>query len=519
MNEEEDSWDSIDWDKKIDDECQHEKQSVKEELKFNLNLESDSGNYFDINKKKELPVHKTQKKSNLKIIPQDNHPFSYKELSAISVYDFHNLIFEIYGKFQKFICTHEQHILSDECMLILLKIDVILMQVPIINHNLLLLKQLSKLESFWIQIVKLIERFFALNYKDPKYLLLFDMKGFFENIESLISWMVVHNLFHNNLNMKDVLMKILQTIEAHVDKNFDYIDIIKIQTTLHSYNEFTYDADAFDIFPTLSNLIESQTENLIANNITMPYENVFHYTKIQLPLLKEDFMCKLRNGFKCMTNLDSCDNRVSRLLNDAIIYPNVKIQIKFHQLWSFQKCPIITVKTNGRIKLFNGQLVCFTSNKFVPDLIVATVLKTSQLDVDENTIIIEIIKMENIDEIFDRNLIMIEAKTFFDPYYQVHTTLKNLNEHNFPFSERILHIKNYLKFPSYGHHDCYEYKQCSLNPHSIDSWREQDLGLNNLQVDAVFRGISNDFSLIVGPPGEKFHLFYFDFMYFNRLLN
>lgn len=247
--------------------------------------------------------------------------------------------------------------------------------------------------------------------------------------------------------------------------------------------------------------MESSPENLDKNLIHGEYENVISYLKIQLPLLKEDFMCKLRSGFDHLKKMENVD-RVIRT-HDAIIFPNVQIKIEWHKLWNIN-CPIILAYLDYHGNFFNGQILCFTSSQKLDDLVVAKVLKCGNIEcVDQmKSVIIEILRTENVENIFDRDFYMIEPKTFFDPYHQVFEVLKSLNEHNFPFKKRILNINRDNHFPAYEHPDYYEYKDYSLNVNSIDDWLKCDSGLEKMQVQAVYKGISNDFSVLVGPPGS-----------------
>jgi hypothetical protein len=256
MADPDDSWDQIDWDQKIDIE-QHEKDqqntAIVANINFKLNFDENNENYYESNqirKKQEVSAKKTNRKYKSKSNYKEELPYSFKELIKIrSEVQFQNVIFEIFGNFGKFILTHEQEELSDESLIELLKIDVMLLEVPFIYHNKLLLERISKIESFWMQIIQLIERFFDSKWKDPKYLLLIDMKGLFENIESLMFFMIVQNL------MKDELEKIfgllLQTINRYADR--DYFSVKRLQQILEVYNGLS---DNLDIFEVTSSILD-----------------------------------------------------------------------------------------------------------------------------------------------------------------------------------------------------------------------------------------------------------------------
>lgn len=227
-----------------------------------------------------------------------------------------------------------------------------------------------------------------------------------------------------------------------------------------------------------------------------------HYLKVQLPLLKEDFMHKLRNGFNHLKNMknDLSKHKIEKT-PDVTITPLVKIAKTWHKVRNIS-CPLITANLNRRSEIFNGQLICFTTNKNYSNLIVATVLRNNQLEhlIPQKSIVIEIIKTENIDNIFDRDLIMIEPNAFFDPYCQVFNALKGLNEYNFPFKNRILKLCSEPDVPKYEQPEYFSYQNQSFQ---LDSdWEKLNLGLEDMQLTALKTAVSNDFTIIVGPPGK-----------------
>lgn len=249
------------------------------------------------------------------------------------------------------------------------------------------------------------------------------------------------------------------------------------------------------IYPTISDL-KNPAVDLEKNLIDGAYKDVLHYLKVQLPLIKEDYICGLRSAFDHLRTLSTDQNMIR--INDATIFTDVQIQIKWSKVWNLN-CPVITVVMDVKKKFFNGQLLCFTSTKSLDDLIIATVLKTSHIEAID--LVIEVIRTENISDIFNRDLIMVEAKAFFDPCYQVFTALKSLNNYNFPFIERILFNNFQLKSPSYEYPEYYDYKNYSLRISSFEDWKNCDLHLESLQLESIYASLSADFSICVGPPG------------------
>jgi superfamily II DNA or RNA helicase len=260
------------------------------------------------------------------------------------------------------------------------------------------------------------------------------------------------------------------------------------------------------IYPSLDDFINSQ-QNFQENLIKGEYENVAHYLQVHLPLLKEDFMSKLRNGVQQIKAMESITNIVKT--PNVFIFPNVQIKAVNKFMWNMN-CRMIVVKLNAPQKttinwsrrFFNGQILCFSSSKEFNDLVIATIINREASDGPPEEINVEIVKMENISEIFDRDLLMIEPTTFFEPYYRVFNVLKNHNEVNFPFKSKILKLDKTKKFPSYQHQDSYNYNDFTFNVEKLDDWPTHNLlSLEVMQLKAIQAAVTSEFTIIQGPPG------------------
>lgn len=242
MDIEEDSWDAIDWDEKISEKNQHEEKTG--EVKAIFYDEENDGNYFESNQAKRSQDN--ARKSNHKKIGKSSEncimPFSYKDLKKISEEsEFHKVIFKVFGNFERYVMTHEVE-LSDNTLVELIRLNLLLLQIPFTYHNRLLINRLVQVESFWLQVSALIRAFYETNCKDPRYMLLIDMKGFFENIEVLICWLIFNNYLIDS-KIDKIIVELISTIESSSD---DEILINRLKE-IQNFMNLSEDMGAFDV--------------------------------------------------------------------------------------------------------------------------------------------------------------------------------------------------------------------------------------------------------------------------------
>lgn len=257
------------------------------------------------------------------------------------------------------------------------------------------------------------------------------------------------------------------------------------------------------IYPTIYDLKVSN-DNLSANILKGEYEDVSQYLQVQLPLLKEDFISKLRDGCSQL-KLMTLANKIEKTSN-VWIHPKVQIVTVLRNIWEMD-CRLIVLRLsdksiNFKRRFFNGQMLCFTSSTSLDDLVVAVVLRrnTSELQITE--LIIEVIKTENIvnSNIFNKDFIMIEPTTFFEPYHRVFNVMKSLNEMNFPFSEQILKVRKSKKIANYRRP--LRYKGFTFDVENINQWpATEQLSLELMQLKAIQKAVTSQFTVIQGPPG------------------
>ena len=239
----------------------------------------------------------------------------------------------------------------------------------------------------------------------------------------------------------------------------------------------------------------------LANLIDGEYRNLSHYLQVNLPLIKEDFLSRLRDGISEFKEMETITTTTKT--SNIIIKPKVTITANSHIIAAeFVVDKFDDVESKGH--LFNGQLLCFTTSKKVADLVVAVVNFENKKFLKEGVIPIELIRTENIKNIFEHEYFMFEPTSYFANYSRVFNVLKNFNESNFPFAEQILNVKDVDEFPTYSKsvNIIYNYQNQNFNINKRNEWPSPELlHLEPMQLNAIHKAVTSKFTIIQGPPG------------------
>lgn len=237
------------------------------------------------------------------------------------------------------------------------------------------------------------------------------------------------------------------------------------------------------------------------------YDNVAHYLKVQLSILKENFFSHLRVGINQLQKISISKKPITKL-STANFYPNVKIE-EINKVMMKINCGVTVARlTAEQSKLidwsqqfFNGYLLFFTSSIELNDLVTAIVINSNTRDQDQRTICLKIINKENIEIIRDKKFIMFDSsKDCFEPYRRVFNLMKNLNEHNFPMKDQIVHLK---EPNTIERSKPFMYKNFKFKINELINWPSwDDLKLDQLQLTAMHRALNNAMTIIEGPPGN-----------------
>lgn len=173
----------------------------------------------------------------------DSQFYSHKALLRIKGHIKSSALFhETFGQFKKFIATHQADQLDAETLVELINLDIMLMEIPFYEHNKMLLEELSKIQSFWTQIIHFLNDFFETKHSNKKFLSSVNMTNFFENIESIMFHMMASDLFDSY--MESVFAEILDICEINVENEWSHVKELKDLKKyfdLNKYSHQTYD--------------------------------------------------------------------------------------------------------------------------------------------------------------------------------------------------------------------------------------------------------------------------------------
>ncbi|XP_059472673.1 NFX1-type zinc finger-containing protein 1-like [Neocloeon triangulifer] len=299
------------------------------------------------------------------------------------------------------------------------------------------------------------------------------------------------------------------------DRRMEQVEKMKYEQPPNDFREIS-------IYPTFEDVINPQRPFLRPNVINGPYFDVEHYLDTQYRLLREDFVRPLREGVQDIlkgTDSKKCESLSVRVYKDVQFIKYVK-EIDGTRVLNEGTLLCFDTSTNSRRfertnweqtkKFMHGALLCFTRNCF-QTLLFATVSSRDVKFLRQKQILVTF--CEKYDEnIYDKNAkyTMIESEVFFEPYYQVLGTLKNLNDLNFPFPKYFIDVQKDDAPPAYlldGEKPVeIEVKgmkgSCKLTILKEATWPSSDqLGLDNSQYNALKAALTKEFAVIQGPPG------------------
>ncbi|XP_055607066.1 NFX1-type zinc finger-containing protein 1-like [Uranotaenia lowii] len=419
-----------------------------------------------------------------------------------------SVFLDIHIQKREFIKSITQHSLSDDLLLVIMKIMNRIGTLPLDELNGELFSVLADHEAFWNHLVK----FFKKNTK----------KG---NKIPILQGVSTISMFTESVRTLALLRRYVDHCNERLDSFVEALEKVGVSTNdLRPVDEAAATGlDKFTIYPTLEELKKTEID-LEPNIVNGAFSSVEHYLKIQLTLLKEDFMIPLRNGIEAFKAGDEESFNNDASLDGIRIHKCVKLLLPSNVNRHSAKNELIIVDLDpeqrvlgksdvyGEMalheskRLMTGSMICLTSSIALEDLIVAVINHRDSEQLSNGYVYIDIINIENIQNFFNREFIMIESKVFFEPYHQVFNVLKNLKKDTFPMQTYIVECSNEHRLPDYISREkklIFSHRGQEYNVRAPSEWPAtgENIGLNNSQYAALKLALTHKFALIQGPPG------------------
>ncbi|XP_031784747.1 NFX1-type zinc finger-containing protein 1 isoform X2 [Nasonia vitripennis] len=237
--------------------------------------------------------------------------------------------------------------------------------------------------------------------------------------------------------------------------------------------------------------------------INQPYNSVDHYLDVQYRLLREDFICPLRNGINEYLDPKSQKNRNS----DLRIYKKVKLEApRIHEdtvgiTLCFQN--IHNVNWQQSKRLIYGALLLLSNDNF-NNILFMTVANRDEKELMNGRILVEPCEGTHVTaQMYNTTFVMLESKIYFEPYWAVLNAIKYMHEDNFPMKNYLINADNSIKLPVYLRNVLtLHYKGFELPVAFDKKWpNANELELDESQLKAFRNALTQEFSLIQGPPG------------------
>ncbi|XP_053682990.1 NFX1-type zinc finger-containing protein 1 [Sabethes cyaneus] len=446
-------------------------------------------------------------------------PFS--KLLNLSQNDSRELFLDIYSQKEQFIKTVSQGNVGDELLLVTMKIMNKIGALPLNEINEELFSILTKTEHFWDNQIKFFKR--STNQMEVK-----KKKGKqkLQGVSTLDMLGAVGKMLANIrkfvgvkkrlTSFVDELSQVLTKANVKVDELRHTGSLVGASSPWKNLN----------IYPNLKEL-KGPGSDPKPNITSGKFPSVEHYLEVHLSLLKEDFMIPLREGIKeFIVHSERTPSLEEPYCGDSIrVHYCVKLLLpsSVNRRSGKEELVIVDLDPNERLpggkslryqkqsfqnskRLMHGSMVCFTSSHRFEDLIVAIISHRDSEQLANGFICIEIIKAENMSNIFNRDLLMVESEIFFEPYHHVFNVMKNLRVENFPLKSYIVDSQPQQQYPDYIARDrkaLFSHKGQQYNIKVPSEWPESGtpIGLNPSQYKAFKLALTHKFTLIQGPPG------------------
>ncbi|XP_069679800.1 NFX1-type zinc finger-containing protein 1-like isoform X4 [Periplaneta americana] len=208
------------------------------------------------------------------------------------------------------------------------------------------------------------------------------------------------------------------------------------------------------VYPTPDEILTKKLPFLRPNKTKGAYSDVENYLDIQFRLLREDFVCPLREGI--MNYLHSKPTKKNNRVHNVRIYKNVTF--KSMKVTSNKIGVLVNFDPNFKNKKISwinskrfmfGSLLCFTDDDF-RSIILATVIDRDIKLLKSGLVLVELCAGTHISEsLFNHSYTMAESEVYFEPYFHVLKGLQAMTEDKFPLKKYIVDVDCTDSTPQY----------------------------------------------------------------------
>lgn len=444
-------------------------------------------------------------------------PFS--KLLNLSDNDNRELLLDIYSQKEQFIKTITQENCGDELMLVAMKILNKIAALPLFEVNQELFLVLAKDKNFWNNLIKFFKR--STNQMEAQKKK--KSKGKIQGVSLVDMLGAVGKIIGNIrkiLGERKRVNSFLEELTVVLTKASVKLDALGLGSSVPGNS-----VKNWSIYPTLEDL-QGSGSDLKPNIVNGKFPSVDHYLEVHMSLLKEDFIIPLRQGIQKLMKKSQSSPPDEPYTGDNIrVHQCVKLLLPgmVNRRSVKEELVIVDLDPEGRVasgkskrfskwgqqnskRLMHGSMVLFTSGVQFDDLIVAIVSHRDSEQLSNGYICVDIMKVENMNDIFKRELLMIESEIFFEPYQHVFNVLRGMKTDTFPMKPYIVDSQSQHQYPGYIGRErtaMFGHKGQKFNVKVPSEWPESGspIGLNPSQYKAFKLALTHKFALIQGAPG------------------
>lgn len=330
-----------------------------------------------------------------------------------------------------------------------------------------------------------------------------------QNIESM----------HRDVKFTDEIKDKFQKLQEKLDLSIKEIEKKKLEVRKCVDTVELEPPDDFrelSVYPTSIEVLSKERSFMRENRIDRQYKSVDEYLDVQFRLLREDFVGPLREGIG-EYRMQREGETTKKKIHSVKVHPrvqfvgahNVKDQVGYKVQFEFnlKKLSKVFSRLENSKRFMYGSLVCFTRDNFV-SLHFGKIIDRDVKLLEKGLIVVNFDQDDVVE--YGVDYLMVECSVYFEPYYHVLKALQTIDVDRFPMERYIIHVDREIKAPSYlALNSTYVIDRYNVELFNDCYWPSaKSLSLNETQYNAFKAGLTNEFCIIQGPPGNYFLLFF-----------